>query len=1317
MKFMFNRIPRLATMAAAAMLLTTVAHAAVTLTDIGATAPTPGANDISQLIDSFPLGSGGPPGLNYYWDDGAGHPTVGYPGQTFTTLGNPQGYTLTSVAIQTGGNGGGNQFQSQSFTLNIYQLSGSTATLLNNFTATGQLVAEGDWMQWNGLGVTLSPNSTYAFGFGRSPGSPGDWELISTATNLPYAGGQSCLVPNAGGTVTFSSSPNNYDMTFDLGLTLPAAPIANPPVENPSYANLGILAGSNVTMTASAAGSTPIFWQWQTDGGSGGSLTNIPGATNVTLVVNTAGFTPGAYQYSFVASNSLGAVSSPTAAITIASVFMADIGTNTPTPGPLDISQLLNTSQNNDGLNYYTDNGANNNSWPGQTFTTGTNASGYVLTSLTWKSGGANRTSSAFNTIQLYNLYIYALTGGGATASRFASYQAYGGGTDNDWFKWVGLNTPLAPNTQYAYAFGRDGTAAGWEQVGNQSGNPYAGGQIAFIPSAGGTVTYGNTGNSDAAFDLGLILAQAPSANPPTYTPTVNPLYAGTLVTFQEAAVGPPPLRYQWLADNGTGTLSPVGGANGTNLVVDTTAFAPNNYQYAVIVTNAFGAATSAVVTLNVAAASAPILVTDTTPSNVLAYAGANLTFNAAFQGTLPITNQWLVNTGGGNTSILNATNTTLVLTNLQAANVGSYTLAATNSVGAGSSTPSTLALLPTPPAPAPGSYAAAVLSDTALAYWRLGETNDPALNYLMTYDATGNHFMGVYGIGVLNPANFATPGPQSPAFPGFEASNNGIELVNGQANNQVIIPPLNLNTNSVTITAWINPAGAEGTFWGLFMNRNGADAAGLGFGGNVDGTGMAELGYTWNTNSSATWGFHSGLFPPAGVWSLAALTITPSNATLNLCYVNGGATNVLAAVNPIAHNPEGFTGGTTWLGSDPAGGAAGRTFTGFIDEVAVFNHALSQGQIVALFAKGIGAGAIAPAIAAPPASQTLFAGQPATWTVAGGGSTPLTYQWQAGVTGSGVFSNLVDGGAISGSSSGTLTVNPATAATAADYRMILANSAGSVTSGVATLTILPVPAGQWVVNFQVTNNINGSPGLYTGPGVLWNGTAAPRTNWNPIADTLGSMVTGTFSSTSDLQDNGTVHSGISATIFNSGGGYSGGGGGANNPLLSTYVLVVTNPPATLQFTGVPPGIYNLALYGVDGSFHDRGIIFTVGNLTNTLVNTQDSYFSPGDNTAIFQNVPILNGTLNVSMMADPLVHPPDFNEGDFNAAQIQLVTPAPVLTNTWTGSALNLSWPAGSILLESTNVTGPWTTNNASSPLSVSPTLPKKFYRLQMPY
>ena len=365
-----------------------------------------------------------------------------------------------------------------------------------------------------------------------------------------------------------------------------------------------------------------------------------------------------------------------------------------------------------------------------------------------------------------------------------------------------------------------------------------------------------------------------------------------------------------------------------------------------------------------------------------------------------------------------------------------------------------------------------------------------------------------------------------------------------------------------------------------------------------------------------------------------------------------------------------------------------------------MFNHALSQGQIVALFANAIGASAIAPAIATQPASQTLFAGQPATWSVVGGGSTPLSYQWQAGATGSGVFSNLTDGGAISGSSSSTLTVYPVTAATAGDYRMILANSAGSVTSSVATLTVLPDscrPMGRQFQGHQHHQRIAWSLhstrralGMEPSP----HGTLGIRF-WIPLAPLWRGRSRAL--PISRIMAPSTPESALRSSITLA--EYSGGGGGANNPLLSTYVLVTTNA-ATLTFSGVPPGIYNLALYGVDGTYHDRGIIFTVAGMTNTLVNTQDTYsFSPGDNTAIFQNVPVVNGTLNVSMMADPLVHPPDFNEGDFDAVQIQLVTLAPVLTNVWNGSTLKPSWPAGSILLESTNVTGPWTTNNASSP------------------
>jgi hypothetical protein len=238
-----------------------------TLTDIGGTAPTPGSNDISQ----FTTVGYGVPGLNYYWDNGsavgaaAGSPPA-FIGQTFTTGNSPQGYVLSSVAFQTYccGHGGSAQgcsyLQSQSFTLNIYQISGTNltdATLLNSFIATGQLQADGDWMQWDGLAVALAPGTNYAWAFGISATNACDnWEPLSTASGWPYTNGQACEIidPGGPGSVIYSSVVNQYDAVFDIGLTIPSAPVAGTPFESPSYANSGVAAGTDVTLTASAAG-------------------------------------------------------------------------------------------------------------------------------------------------------------------------------------------------------------------------------------------------------------------------------------------------------------------------------------------------------------------------------------------------------------------------------------------------------------------------------------------------------------------------------------------------------------------------------------------------------------------------------------------------------------------------------------------------------------------------------------------------------------------------------------------------------------------------------------------------------------------------------------------------------------------------------------------------------------------------------------------------------------------------------------------------------------------------------------------------------
>jgi len=53
-------------------------------------------------------------------------------------------------------------------------------------------------------------------------------------------------------------------------------------------------------------------------------------------------------------------------------------------------------------------------------------------------------------------------------------------------------------------------------------------------------------------------------------------------------------------------------------------------------------------------------------------------------------------------------------------------------------------------------------------------------------------------------------------------------------------------------------------------------------------------------------------------------------------------------------------------------------------------------------------------------------------------------------------------------------------------------------------------------------------------------------------------------------------------------------------------------------------------------------------------------------------------------------------------------------VTNKWSGANLVLSWPGNGKLLEATNVSGPWTTNVTASPVTVTPNLPRKFYRVQ---
>ena len=840
-----------------------------------------------------------------------------------------------------------------------------------------------------------------------------------------------------------------------------------------------------------------------------------------------------------------------------------------------------------------------------------------------------------------------------------------------------------------------------------------------------------------------------PTLAPPIISPT-NVIFLGTTVTISDPVYVCGTPAYQWQTDGGGGgSLTNIPDA--TNSSVATTPTTVGTWDYDVVVTNSYGSVTSMLATVTVLPASAPILTTDIGQynTNVYGFIGGSVSFYANFGlGTMPITNQWLFDNGTGYAPIAGAASSALTLTNVQPSSAGRYELAATNAVGRSNSTPAYLTALADPAAPASNGmtnmYSYYVYTSHPWAYWKFEETNDTLTSSMQAYDYSGHNFNATYGnsttgdmtTGCYDGGESIDKGQYGPRFVdgyfGFPANNGPAGLQYNVANGYLTVPPLNLNTNTVTFTMWIypnDPGGIIAPYSGLLMNRNGSDAAGVGFSGNQNANLTAALGYTWNNNSPATYGWNSHLFPPAQTWSFVAYVISPQNTTIYLYYVGNGQINMFKAVNNTPNTSEGFNGGLTWLGSDPAGGAGGaRTFDGSIDEVAVFTNSLSETQIQDLFIKALGLlTVICPSITMPPTNTSVFVGQPLQMTVAGGGIPSPDWRWQGGTnqtpgnwnSSTGLVGNILDttGGpsrGVSGAATSTITFSNYNSSFNF-LRVIATNACGKVTSSWARVQLIPIPTnGIWTVNFAITTSPNGT---YVGRGVL--GYPGTGKYWNALSGRtfiLGGVTCAQFTNTPpSLLDDGVTVSGItlgSSPIYM--GAFE--SDGSNNALLDTYCSFV-GAGAAFAFTGVPNGTYNLALYGIDGAYANLGTTFTVNGVSQSVTNAQDVVFLP-DNTVVYTNLVVMNGTLAVTMVPIPRQICPVWGcPGAFNGAQLQLVQYAPQPpTITYSNGWCEVTWVGGGGLYQATNVLGPWVTNPGVPPIWLRPTGYMRFFRVYNP-
>jgi hypothetical protein len=160
----------------------------------------------------------------------------------------------------------------------------------------------------------------------------------------------------------------------------------------------------------------------------------------------------------------------------------------------------------------------------------------------------------------------------------------------------------------------------------------------------------------------------------------------------------------------------------------------------------------------------------------------------------------------------------------------------------------------------------------------------------------------------------------------------------------------------------------------------------------------------------------------------------------------------------------------------------------------------------------GDGGAPLAPTITTQPSNQTVTAGQTATFTVAATGSAPFTYQWQRNNTN------------ISGATNASYTTPVTTALdNGATFRCVVTNSAGSVTSNSAMLTVNVLPA---ITTQPVSTTVMvGGTATFTvvamgTPSPTYQWAANPGTGWTNIT---GATSTGYTTPAAVVADNGTL--------------------------------------------------------------------------------------------------------------------------------------------------------------------------------------------------
>jgi len=603
-----------------------------------------------------------------------------------------------------------------------------------------------------------------------------------------------------------------------------------------------------------------------------------------------------------------------------------------------------------------------------------------------------------------------------------------------------------------------------------------------------------------------------------------------------------------------------------------------------------------------------------TQPQSQTAFLGGTASFTVTATGFALTRYQWMFNT----VDLPNATNATLSLNNVQYAQAGNYSVRATNIYGVAVSSNATLTVLP----PCTATPAGLV------SWWRAeGNTTD-----------TGTH-PGTTPYGIAYAA-----GAVGQAFDFDGSSSRRVAVADS--------PDFKF-TNGFTVEAWVYPRQYAGLMIFRGDNRPGLDAWSL----DAYQNGNANFQIV-DTNGNT-----ANVLAPMALNQWQHLTATWERASQKIkLYVNGSlVTQASTALLPSVDLDPAYDPG---IGIGNHSGTFHQfPFNGLIDEPAIYARALGATEIQTIYTSGAAgkcSGPTSPFVFESPTNQTQFAGANPTLTVIAGGTAPLSYRWQ--------FNGqpLTDGVNVSGATNATLTLKNLQPGQAGNYRCVITNASGAVTSAVAFVTVIP-PAVLLNVDFgggTATTKI-GLAGIGQGTNDFWN-----------FYDHAGG-----FRSEGGFVALRTASSNTTPVAINLPGAPGSWGNGSTDVMYEGYVYPTFSPsatPMTITLSGLPAGNYDFYLYASEGNFQ------IVSGATDYGIRTSlDSTFSnppsweEGKQFVHFRDVTVLSSNQPVSIT----VRPGPSGYAIVSGLQIAGFTPwiwsQPASTNVLTGSSFALQFSA----------------------------------------